>query len=184
MKKIKVLVILFLSAIAPMFNLGMAFAADPGCYKALPNGLFYDETTCASSEDQAVVQSGQCVTYEVNGGKATRDCVGVKTSTDTGNSTNTDGQEVLETDCGAERIDAENCQIVKYLVSGINFLSALAGLAIVGSIMVAGYQYMTARDNSGQIEAAKKRIIWAIVALILFIFMYSILNFLVPGGVL
>ncbi len=63
-------------------------------------------------------------------------------------------------------------------------LSALAGMAIVASIMIAGYQYMTARDNSGQIEAAKKRIIWALVALGVFIFMYAFLDFIVPGGVL
>ncbi|MCA9328597.1 hypothetical protein KC959_02410 [Candidatus Saccharibacteria bacterium] len=86
-------------------------------------------------------------------------------------------------DCSDPELNAKNCQIVNYLVGGINFLSAVAGLAIVASIMIAGYQYMTARDNSGQIEAAKKRIIWALVALGLFLFMYALLNFLVPGGV-
>lgn len=78
----------------------------------------------------------------------------------------------------------ESCLILKYSVDLINILSAVAGMAIVGSIMIAGYQYMTARDNPGQIEAAKKRIVWALVALGLFIFMYAILDFLIPGGVL
>ncbi len=50
--------------------------------------------------------------------------------------------------------------------------------------MLDGYQYMTAKDNSGQVEAAKKRILWALIALGLFIFMFSLLNWLVPGGVL
>ena len=93
----------------------------------------------------------------------------------------------LTTDCEAgpgEELTRDNCRIIDYLVVAINFLSALAGLAIIGSIMLAGYQYMTARDNSGQIEAARKRIIWALSALGIFIFMYAGLNSLVPGGVL
>ena len=81
-------------------------------------------------------------------------------------------------------LDGENCGIVAYLVLAINVLSAAAGLAIVASIMLAGYQYMTARDNAGQIESARKRIVWALVALGIFIFMYAGLNFVVPGGVL
>jgi hypothetical protein len=83
-----------------------------------------------------------------------------------------------------EDLSTDNCGIIAYLVVGINILSAIAGMAIVASIMIAGFQYMTARDNSGQIEAARKRIVWAITALVLFIFMYAFLNFIVPGGVL
>lgn len=81
-------------------------------------------------------------------------------------------------------LTSENCGIVAYVVLAINILSGIAILAITASIMIAGYQYMTARDNSGQIEAARKRIVWAITALLLFIFMYAGLNFIVPGGVL
>lgn len=89
-----------------------------------------------------------------------------------------------EAQCSGDTLTTENCTIISYLVGGINFLSAVAGMAIVASITIAGYQYMTARDNSGQIEAAKKRIMWAMIALGLFIFMYAFLNFLVPGGLL
>lgn len=89
-----------------------------------------------------------------------------------------------DAECADDELTSDNCTIVSYLVNGINFLSAVAGMAIVASIMIAGYQYMTARDNPGQVEAAKKRILWAMVALGIFIFMYALLNFLVPGGVL
>lgn len=89
-----------------------------------------------------------------------------------------------DTNCDSDVLNKENCGIVKILVDGINILSALAGMVIIGSIIIAGYQYMTARDNSGQIQQARTRIIWAISAMILFIFMYALLNFLVPGGVL
>lgn len=86
--------------------------------------------------------------------------------------------------CFGDTLTTENCTIISYLVGGINFLSAVAGMAIEASITIAGYQYMTARDNSGQIRAVKKRIMWAMIALGLFIFMYAFLNFLVPGGLL
>jgi archaellum component FlaF (FlaF/FlaG flagellin family) len=61
-------------------------------------------------------------------------------------------------------------------------LSAVAGIALVASMMIAGYIYMTARDNAGQVEKAKSRIVQTLFALILFIFMYALLNFLIPGG--
>lgn len=86
--------------------------------------------------------------------------------------------------CESEELTADNCGIIAYLVLAINVLSVFAGMAIIGSIMFAGFQYMTAKDNSGQVEAARKRITWAIVALAIFIFMYAVLNFLVPGGLL
>lgn len=89
-----------------------------------------------------------------------------------------------EKGCEADVLTQENCSIIQYLVIGINFLSAVAGMAIVASIMIAGYQYMTARDNPGTIQKSKIRIVWALIALFIFIFMYTILNFLVPGGVL
>jgi hypothetical protein len=98
----------------------------------------------------------------------------------------------ITTSCDAEdgNLNKDNCEIIGYLVTGINFLSAVAGMAITASIMIAGYQYMTAGSDiagSGgpsQTAAAKKRITWALVALLVFIFMYGFLNWLVPGGVL
>jgi hypothetical protein len=94
--------------------------------------------------------------------------------------------DVITTDCETgpgEELSADNCAIIGFLVTGINVLSAVAGMVIVFSIMFAGFQYMTAQDNAGQIQQARTRIIWAITALLVFIFSYAILNFLVPGGV-
>lgn len=93
-----------------------------------------------------------------------------------------DSDGALSGDCSEEVLNSENCGIIGLLVMAINILSALAGMAIIASIVVAGYQYMTARDNSGQIQKARMRIIWALSALALFVFMYAILNFLIPGG--
>lgn len=87
-------------------------------------------------------------------------------------------------DCNETPMNRQNCGIVNLLVILINFLSAVAGVALVASLMLSGYLYMTARDNPGQIEKAKSRIVQTLIALTVFIFMYALLNFLVPGGVL
>ena len=70
-----------------------------------------------------------------------------------------------------------------WLQRAINILSLLVGLVVVISIIFAGIQYMTAGSNSGQVAAAKQRIFMAIVALILFAFTYTLLQWLVPGGI-
>lgn len=66
--------------------------------------------------------------------------------------------------------------------AGINILSALAGLAIVGSIIVGGIQYMTAQGNSQQVASAKNRIMVSVVTFIVFLFGYALLQWLIPGG--
>jgi len=81
-------------------------------------------------------------------------------------------------------LDRTNCGILNLIVIGINVLSAIAGIVFVASVMIAGFQYMTAQDNAGQIQKARSRIVMTLVALAIFIFMYAILNFLIPGGVI
>lgn len=90
----------------------------------------------------------------------------------------------LAEECLDKDLTTDNCGIIGLLADGINFLTAVAGMAIIGSIMFGGYQYMTARDNAGAVQAARTRIIWAIVAMLMLIFMYAFLQWLVPGGVL
>jgi archaellum component FlaF (FlaF/FlaG flagellin family) len=60
----------------------------------------------------------------------------------------------------------------------------VAGIVIVGSIIVGGIQYSSAGSDPQKVQAAKNRIKGAVIALLLFLFGYSLLNFLVPGGVL
>lgn len=96
----------------------------------------------------------------------------------------TDSVSTKNCDCEGETLNAENCDIIKYIQAGINFLSAAAALAIVGGMMWAGYMYMTARDNPGQTAAARQRVVWALVSLLVLIFFYGALQWLVPGGVI
>lgn len=72
--------------------------------------------------------------------------------------------------------------IVDIAFAIFRFLSAGIGLIVIGSIIVAGLQYTTSRGNPQATQASIKRISSSIVALLIFIFIFTIANFLVPGG--
>ncbi len=71
-----------------------------------------------------------------------------------------------------------------YVRAIIRFMGSLVGLVIIMMIIIGGVQYLTAAGNPSQVAAAKSRIQNAITGLFLFIFMYAILNYLVPGGII
>lgn len=65
----------------------------------------------------------------------------------------------------------------------INFLAIGVGIAVVGGIVYGAIRYTSANGNAAQSQAAIKIIAGSVVGLVIFIFMYSILNFLLPGGI-
>ncbi len=176
-------------------NSQKASAAVPGCYE--DRSPTYVKVACPNNDQisQGVDQGNCYVRRSTNGGPlgaATfaeqacntfnvepevveeADFIGGKASLDNG----------AEDGCNTnEALNTSNCSIIRYLVIGINFLSAVALMSIIASAIFAGFQYITAQDNSGQIEAAKKRMIMTFIALGLFIFMYSLLDYLLPGGI-
>lgn len=80
----------------------------------------------------------------------------------------------LSTDCG----------IVEYINLAINILSGLVGVVIVIMITVGGIQYSASKDNPQATAAAKGRIINAMTALVIYLFMVALLQYIVPGGIL
>jgi hypothetical protein len=74
--------------------------------------------------------------------------------------------------------------VVNYLRTALTLMSYLVGAVIVLMIVWAGYGYMMSAGDPGQIKEAKGRVVNAITALVLFLMMYAIINFLVPGQVL
>ena len=74
--------------------------------------------------------------------------------------------------------------IVKYINPFIVFMSALVSVAVVASIIIGGIQYSSSAGDPGKAAAAKDRIRNAIIALIVFIALDAMLNFLLPGGIL
>lgn len=76
-----------------------------------------------------------------------------------------------------------NCQLVTdYIDPFINLLVALVGIAVVASIIVGGIQYSSSAGDPGKASAAKRRIRDALIALLAFALLYTLLNFLIPGG--
>lgn len=80
--------------------------------------------------------------------------------------------------------DKTGCPIVGYLIIGINILTGAVGLVVVASIIFSGIQYSAARDDPQKIAAAKSRIVSAVLALLMYVFMFTFLQWVVPGGVL
>lgn len=70
-----------------------------------------------------------------------------------------------------------------WLQTVIDLLAIVAGLVFVISFIIAGYQYMTARDNAQQVSAAKERMVTTSLTFALFVFGYAFIQWLVPGGI-
>lgn len=80
-----------------------------------------------------------------------------------------------------EEKDAQ--KINDYIQTGVNLVTALAGLAITAAFIVGGIQYSTSGGNPTASAAAKKRIGNAVMALLALVFLYTFLQWLVPGGI-
>lgn len=65
--------------------------------------------------------------------------------------------------------------ILKILVYGL-------GAAATVGVVVAGIQYMTARDNESQVAAAKTRLLNIVIGLVAWAVMWTVMNWLIPGG--
>ena len=78
-----------------------------------------------------------------------------------------------------------SCDLVKkYVDPFINVLAAAVGVVVTISIVAGGIQYSSAAGDPGKVQAAKKRIMNSIIALIGFFLFYAVLQWLIPGGLL
>ncbi len=74
--------------------------------------------------------------------------------------------------------------ILDMLFAFVRFLSAGVALVIVGSMIWAGIQYTSSRGDPQATAKAVSRIQSNVVALLIFIFAYAMLNYVIPGAVL
>jgi hypothetical protein len=72
--------------------------------------------------------------------------------------------------------------IVKELNVIVNFLSAGVGLVVIGSIIIGSIQYIMAGDSADAVSKAKQRITSALMAFVLFLLIFSFLQWIIPGG--
>lgn len=64
--------------------------------------------------------------------------------------------------------------ILKIVIYGL-------GAAATIGVIVAGVQYMTARDNEAQVATAKRRLVEVVIGLIAWAAMFVVLQLLIPG---
>ena len=89
--------------------------------------------------------------------------------------------------CAADKANPTHClshnPIINDLNIVVNVLSGLVGVVVVGSIILGGVQFIAAGDKADAVAGAKKRIINGFTALGAFLFIYTFLQWLIPGGV-
>ncbi len=66
--------------------------------------------------------------------------------------------------------------IIRFLVAGV-------GVVVIASVIVGGIQYSLAQGEPQKIAAARGRVISALGALLLYLFIFALMQWLVPGGV-
>jgi hypothetical protein len=90
--------------------------------------------------------------------------------------------------CPAGQVEIKNSgeggAIVAYLKLILQLMSLLIGGIIMLAIVISGISYITSAGDPARIKSAKKWLFNAITALVLYMLMFAILNFLIPGGVL
>ncbi len=81
--------------------------------------------------------------------------------------------------CGTDAVGIR-CLAVEIL----KFLSVGVGLAVVGGIAAGGIVYSTAEGSPGKTQAGIKIITNSVIGLLLYLLMFAILQFMIPGGIL
>jgi flagellar biosynthesis protein FlhB len=83
--------------------------------------------------------------------------------------------------------DLNNCLKTNGIVTDLNnivkVLSGLAGIAIVGTIILGGIQYSAAGDKPEALQKAKQRITNGLLALGVFLLIFAFLQWIIPGGI-
>lgn len=69
------------------------------------------------------------------------------------------------------------------LIPFTNFLAAAVGIIVVISIIIGAIEYSSAGGDPNKVAKARGRIQKAVVSLIIFFFLYAILQWIVPGGI-
>ena len=80
--------------------------------------------------------------------------------------------------------DANGGVIMVYAKEIAKLLSGSIGGVIVLMIVISGIQYILSAGSSSRVQAAKSRLTNAIIALVLFLMAFAIINFIVPGGII
>lgn len=93
-------------------------------------------------------------------------------------------------DCGDSKTVFDfNCSgsgngILQLLYAFVRFTTYGVGIIITLSIVISGIQYTSAQGDTNTVTKARMRIFNAVIALLLYVFAFALLNYLVPGGLI
>lgn len=135
------------------------------------------QAACAD-KDKAVDSQGNCPSdplLEKNGGPV---CIAVPILAGTGQGACPKGQVQVTND------PKSGGAIVFYLKLVLKLINGLVGAIIILMLVIAGVQYIISAGDPANVKSAKNRVMNAIIALVLYMMMFAIINFLVPGGIL
>lgn len=136
----------------------------------------------------AALSYAPAVTYAAASGAASL-CPDGKTTVPQGKESTCPGAATTDsaatTGGNCSNVNTGSCDLLdKYINPFIRFLSAVLGIGAAISLAIGGVQYGSSAGDPQKVTAAKMRIRNTIIALITFIFLFSLLNFLIPGGIL
>lgn len=77
----------------------------------------------------------------------------------------------------------EQSAIWGLLLIAINILTGLVVVVAIGGLVYGAIMYSSAQDNASQVQEAVGIIRNVIIGLVLYVGMYALLNFLIPGGI-
>lgn len=76
---------------------------------------------------------------------------------------------------------SSNCDLIeKYINPLITFMSAFVAIGVVIGIISGGIRYTTAGDDAQKVAAARNQIRSAIIALVAYIFLYALIQWILP----
>lgn len=104
---------------------------------------------------------------------------GIQTTTSTNNSTSTDCPPTAILNISG---CSDGSGIYEILALGLSIVTYGVGAAAVIGVIISAYQYITARDNAAQVAKAKNRILQIVIGLAIWVLIWGILQFLLPGG--
>jgi hypothetical protein len=199
-KHVKILIALFtLVVCAGFFNTQRAEAAL--CQVNIPtaNGVITVVVNCNAVADIAnkVNQSGgnpngdAC--YIVGDTVTPGDCATFAAPVDLNGASNNGAAQIGEYTCGSgDSVVRTSINIgctgqgnpaVDLLFAVLRFMVAGVGVVVIASVIVGGIQYSTSQGEPQKQAAARGRVVNALLALLLYLFIFAILQWLVPGGI-
>ena len=84
---------------------------------------------------------------------------------------------------GGQSGDIENSAVWQVLIIAFNIVTGVVGIAAVGGLVWGAIMYSTAQDNASQVQQAVGVIRNVVIGVVMYVAMFSILQYLIPGGI-